>query len=360
MSRDRDHILEQALTHELRAAGTPDREACVDAETLGAWADGGLDAAQMASVELHVSTCARCQAMAGAFARSAPAAPGPVTSGAFSFWRWWFAPVAAAAAAVTLWMVVPEQRRLVVTPPPAAAPAQETFARSQPKDEASPPAPTPGPARSVEAPKELADLRRANATEGARQYRGERAADLSEKAKKEAAVIARKQDEFAGKPSQDKNAVAGAAAPAFVAPAVPSPSARAAQEPQAPELQKARPAFAPVVIVSPDPSRRWRIANTAIERSEDSGASWTAIRSLAGDAITGGAAPAPSICWLIGPGGLVMVTVDGLTFARVPLPERVDLTAVTATDARTATVTTADGRRFRTDDAGRTWRQNQN
>ena len=36
--------------------------ACLDAETLGAWADGGLDAAAMAAVEAHVSTCARCQA----------------------------------------------------------------------------------------------------------------------------------------------------------------------------------------------------------------------------------------------------------------------------------------------------------
>ena len=53
-----------------------------------------------------------------------------------------------------------------------------------------------------------------------------------------------------------------------------------------------------------------------------------------------------------------MVTADGLTFARVPLPERVDLTAVTATDALTAIVTTADGRRFRTGDAGRTWSRN--
>ena len=65
MSRDRDRTLEQALTHELRAAGTPNRDTCVDAETLGAWADGGLHGAQLASVELHVSTCARCQAIVG-------------------------------------------------------------------------------------------------------------------------------------------------------------------------------------------------------------------------------------------------------------------------------------------------------
>jgi photosystem II stability/assembly factor-like uncharacterized protein len=32
-----------------------------------------------------------------------------------------------------------------------------------------------------------------------------------------------------------------------------------------------------------------------------------------------------------------------------------DLSAVTATDAATATVTTADGREFNTTDAGKTW-----
>ena len=86
MSRDRDRTLEQALTHELRAAGTPARDACLDAETLGAWADGGLDGAQMAAVELHVSTCARAMAIVGATARSAPAPaprpPGPSFHGA--------------------------------------------------------------------------------------------------------------------------------------------------------------------------------------------------------------------------------------------------------------------------------------
>ena len=124
-------------------------------------------------------------------------------------------------------------------------------------------------------------------------------------------------------------------------------------------LQKsARLAVAPLEIVSPDPASRWRIVNGAIERSEDSGASWVPIRAPGGESFTGGASPARSVCWLIGPNGLVMLTTDGVAFARVPLPERVDLTSVTATDARNATVTAADGRRFRTDDSGRTWRQN--
>jgi photosystem II stability/assembly factor-like uncharacterized protein len=64
------------------------------------------------------------------------------------------------------------------------------------------------------------------------------------------------------------------------------------------------------------------------------------------------------VCWLIGSSGLVMVSADGVAFARVPIGERVDLTVINAIDARTATVTAADGRRFRTDDSGRTWRAN--
>src|SRR5688572_19519343 len=96
MSRDRDRILEQALKHELRAAGTPPAGACLDAETLGAWADAGLDSAAMAAAEAHVASCARCQEMLGAFAKTAPAAPR--TQGAqstLSLWRWWLAPLAA-------------------------------------------------------------------------------------------------------------------------------------------------------------------------------------------------------------------------------------------------------------------------
>jgi Putative zinc-finger len=352
MSRDRDRTLEQALKQELGAAGTPDRDACVDAETLGAWADGGLDGAQMAAVELHVSSCARCQAIAGATARSAPLPAGTEAAGTFFLWRWWLAPLVASAAAVTLWVVVPGQRNVAVPPPsvPAPAAATDAFKQSQPKDQAANDASAAKPAEPGDAP--AARAQRATPPQQARADRREQG--FSDK--KEESQSAKK-DAGAPKLAQEKP-VTAEAAPA--APAAPPPSPPAsASAPALRDLQKsARVQAAPVEIVSTDPSRRWRIVDGAIERSEDGGASWAvAIRPPAGDSITGGTAPARSICWLIGSSGLVMVTSDGITFARVPLPERVDLTAVTATDARTAIVTTADGRRFRTDDAGRTWRQ---
>jgi hypothetical protein len=343
MSRDRDRTLEQALTHELRAAGAPDRDTCVDAETLGAWADGGLDGAQMAAVELHVSTCARCLAIVGATARSAHRGPGTETTGPSFLWRWWLAPLAATAAAVTLWMVVPHQRDIAVGPSSVITPATETFARNQPKTEAVPT--EPSPAKSADARDALADrARHADTPQQTRASRQERA--YSEK--KEESRPANK-DQDAQKPLQEQIANARNAAPAAAPPSAPA----------AAELRKsAGLASAPAEIASPVPSSRWRIVNGAVEHSQDGGASWIATRLQAGDSITGGTAPAQSICWLIGPSGLVMVTSDGLTFARVPLPERVDLAAVTASDALTAVVTTVDGRRFRTDDAGRTWRRN--
>ena len=336
MSRDRDRQLETALRRELRAAGAPDRNACLDAETIGAWVDGGLEAAQMAAVESHVSTCARCRVIAGIAVRSAPPAGGPQAAGLFS-WRWWFAPIAATAAAVTLWMVVPRERNIVVAPPPAAAPVPETFAHNQPKEQA----------KIAEERKATADRPESTiAPEQTRSVRRERPADSAAKA--ETGVAAKKLDENAPKPTTTDTVTITSAAP--------PPGAAA---PAVPELQKrARAASAPVEIVSPDPSRRWRIVNGAVERSEDGGASWIAVRQPAGDSITGGTSPAPTICWLIGSGGLVLVAADGSTFARVSLPERVDLTAVTASDARTAVVTAADGRRFRTDDSGRNWRRN--
>jgi photosystem II stability/assembly factor-like uncharacterized protein len=73
------------------------------------------------------------------------------------------------------------------------------------------------------------------------------------------------------------------------------------------------------------------------------------------DAIVAGSSPGGTVCWFVGGNGLVLVTSDGTRFARVAAPVAAALVGVTATDARSAVVTAADGRRFRTGDAGATW-----
>lgn len=318
---DRDHILEHALKHELSAAATPPTPACLDAETLAAWEDGALGADAMQIAEVHLSTCGRCQSLVGVLARSTPLARGTKAPG--TFFRWWLAPLAAATAAATMWMVVPRQQQIALAPPPIATPKRDADAPLKEK---------------VDAPRDRVQTPAAPF------------ADRDDR--REPQAPARKNKEEDGKlVAQEKLATsADAAAPATAPPVAPSIAS----------LQKnaARALAAPVEIISPDPSRRWRIVATGVEYSTSAGASWTPVRAAGIESLTGGIAPAGTIAWLVGKAGAVLVTADGTTFARVDLPVAADISAISAADARSAVVTTGDGRTFRTDDSGRSWRRN--
>jgi photosystem II stability/assembly factor-like uncharacterized protein len=59
---------------------------------------------------------------------------------------------------------------------------------------------------------------------------------------------------------------------------------------------------------------------------------------------------------VVGAGGTVVLSTDGEHWQRLNSPTSANLAAVSAIDASSAVVTTADGRRFSTSDGGRTWR----
>ena len=110
------------------------------------------------------------------------------------------------------------------------------------------------------------------------------------------------------------------------------------------------------IIVSSNPASRWRILQGGqVQRSADGGATWQTQTTGVSDTLSGGSSPTPSVCWLVGPSGIVLRTTDGRSWTRIPFPEAVPLTSIRATDDRTATVTTEDGRQFVTEDGGRTW-----
>jgi hypothetical protein len=337
----RDQIIEQALKHELRAADTaPVTDACLDHESFAAWIDGGLDAPGVAAAEAHVSSCARCRRLLATMSRTEPVAAASGSQG-IRLWRWWLAPLAAGAAAVTLWMVVPQQS-VQPLPQGAAVPtvsADRDVARAEPapKSQAPPPAAPP-------------DTLKRNVPEAKEKF-----ADATlDKTQLGAAVGAREQ---APKKEADDRAdskltaeIARSEARAPVAPVAPVAPALS--------LQKRMRQMASIEIVSPEPSRRWRTrAEGTIERSADGGRTWTPVHALVEQEMTAGSSPAPNVCWIVGRRGLVLITVDGATFVRLPFPAVVDLVGVTATDGRHATVTTVDGRTFQTTDTGRTWRQ---
>ncbi len=163
-----------------------------------------------------------------------------------------------------------------------------------------------------------------------------------------------------------------------IAPAVPgptpassaAPSALSAKEADAPARRDAASAPARLsafagaperVVVSSNPATRFRLLRGGgVQRSADGGATWRTEFTGATDTLVAGSSPSPSVCWLVGPSGTVLLSTDGRSWRRVTFPETVDLRAVTAADADNATVTTADGRVFVTADGGQTWSRGQN
>jgi hypothetical protein len=102
---------------------------------------------------------------------------------------------------------------------------------------------------------------------------------------------------------------------------------------------------------------RWRVlANGTVQRSATDDGPWEAVTIDPAAHIMTGVAPLPSVCWLVGRGGVVLRTSDAQHFARVPFPATVDLVIIRAQDGTSATITAADGRMWSTTDEGKTWR----
>ena len=336
--RDRsvDHVLRRVLS-DSRSAST--QSPCVDGETLAAWTSGSLHAEQVADVERHVADCARCQAMMVAFVRTNPVAP--TTESLWRRWRLgWLVPLATAATAAALWIALPGNSNL-----PSAV---DTVSRSVALEpQGSPPAASPAVAAQLPPP--AAPDRAAPA-----------APLLQERVDARAGNEARKQLDEAPRRERAEERFAAAAPPPAPAAVAPAESAEADRRESAANSSTrtfaARALATPLEIVAPGGAARWRIVNgQQIERTTSAGVDWTPVEIDSPEVLTSGAALSPSVCWIVGRRGAVYVTTDGVRFERLPFPEAADLVAVTALDDRTATVSTADGKSWRTVDQGRTW-----
>ncbi len=129
--------------------------------------------------------------------------------------------------------------------------------------------------------------------------------------------------------------------------------ARAAAEPQAAVRVPARGAF--VVASRTNERQSWRFTGPKIERTDDGGRSWQTQTGSAPTSFLAASAPSGDVCWAVGQGGVVMRTTDGKTWQSVAAPTSSDLVHVSAWSGASATVKSADGSRFSTDDGGATW-----
>jgi hypothetical protein len=97
----------------------------------------------------------------------------------------------------------------------------------------------------------------------------------------------------------------------------------------------------------------WRTRDRVIEHSIDGGATWVA-EHTADRQVRAGAFVGPNVAWLVGENGLVLRRTANGWFVAAP-PAEGNITAVKASNPSKATVTLEDGRVFTTENGGVTW-----
>jgi hypothetical protein len=111
-----------------------------------------------------------------------------------------------------------------------------------------------------------------------------------------------------------------------------------------------------MLVRSPDPQVLWRISGGRfVEMSADAGATWRTQWTSPTAQVVAGSAPSVDTCWLVGRGGIVLLTTDANQWHSIRPPADADFASVAAVDASSATVTASDGRQFKTSDGGMHW-----
>ena len=329
--REQNGWLGKTLRQSPAAAG----DACIDAETLAAWVDGGLGASAAAAVELHASSCPRCIAVLAAMERSASAAAARHVWTRARLLRW-LIPLTAAATAVAIWIAVPNR--------PVTTSIQELKSTTERADSAARPvvpvpvpvpvpeaAPVPGPPpeRATAEPRTGNDsvepgtrTRNPNPERGTRNVEPQAPADFRDELRREKAA-----------PETFGAAAGSAAAPPAAAPA--------------PRAGSPAPPSAAVRETAPM-STDTRAVETVSPRAER----FAPRSALSTESIS----PAnPMIHWRVTtPRRIERSTNGAQTWTRTAVPPG-SLAGIRAVDANRAVVRTSDDREFYTVDAGRSW-----
>ncbi len=116
-------------------------------------------------------------------------------------------------------------------------------------------------------------------------------------------------------------------------------------------------ALTPLSVPAPSGKTIWRIGQAGvIQRSTDSGTTWSIQPSGVVSDLIAGSAYSDQICWLVGRNGTILRTTNGgATWQKLASPSNVDLLAVFSINADSATVTDAAGRAFETTTGGAHW-----
>ena len=382
----RDQSIDRLLRRLEPGADLPATDTCVDAEMLAAWMDGSLSGDALDRAEHHAAGCARCQAMLASMARTTP----KTEAAARPWWRMlpakWVVPIAAAATALVVWVSVDRQPKAVVGPVTTGQTARASEPVAPPTALADAQERSEGAGQNARLAREKDAFARRAKAEAPTDGRAQRKSLSGPVA---GGAVARQTTDALGPSLQARSGnAASVASPAAATPAPAAPPPTTQAMPNATPVPAAEPSdarrIAETVTAPPESAaKEMRIAGRAadvaafatgveirrrnrhsdggcrlpatIQRSTDRGVTWKPQVAPAGIVLTAGSSPARDVCWIVGRAGAVLLSTDGTTWQLRPFPEAVNLTAVRASDAKTAVVTTSDGRQFSTTDGGATW-----
>lgn len=330
---DSDEPLDRLLSGRLRSHHAAAGEACPDPDLLAAFVDGSLDRPERSSIERHASSCSRCAQILAATEASAQTPVAPSQPSIWTAWRaWrWAVPLATAVTVVGVWLAasrpgIPPTIAPAVETPPAVlqtAAADNTVRERPAEQKLVPESPPPRAVESFEAKAAPPDSQTARLAAPA---------PVAQLAKQEAPAAA---------PLADSRRNEEAA-----------PAERQRNERSA---LVARAGTAIVLVRSSDPNLLWRGRGSAIERSEDGGATWRQEHSVPGT-IVAGSSPTPDVVWFVSQGGGGFVARrTSLGWNDVTVSD-VEIVSIRATSALQATVELAGGGQLETTDGGKSWK----
>jgi hypothetical protein len=414
--QNRDKASADLLRRTLASSGAA-AEPCPEPEILAVYSERALDADEALHYELHFSQCARCRDQLALMVRAAAPAD-PFARRHRWVWPWtWFVltPVTVAllfAAALVLRRPASksalEQRLMAMQtphqPPPVHEPGPEDRVQETQQSPSVKPASPPSPsqmrseARSMQRPapdytaaaaprdKELGDSYLTNLP---LQSRNDRAVQkLANPAQQTPATQTPGGGVQPGNikqpraQSQSVTVETEAATTTSVAPVeqtlADNSAGNAGGSSAEATPKKARPMFmaaggaavgnqmvaveAPLdrstrmLVRSPDPQVLWRISGGRyVEMSADAGTTWRTQWTSPSAHVVAGSAPSIDTCWLVGRGGIVLLTTDANKWRTITPPADADFASVAAVDASSATVSATDGRQFKTSDGGKHW-----
>jgi hypothetical protein len=338
--------LDAILRNATRAQPGPATPECADAESLAAYSDRSLSAADRDRLETHFADCMRCQLLLADIARADQSAREAEAASEVPWYRKWriAIPALAAVAAVLVFIAMrgpandhqPGDQLVAMAKNEAARVelAEQAPAPAAPSAAAAAAAPASNEEVAMNEPKPAAALR-PETLGGAILHRMNESAAASGAR----AMIARSSESAAktGAMQSDGAAVAGNGL-----------SSNAGYAEQAGVL---------ATIAPSDRSVTWIVGRNGMIRRLDAHGNQHALQSGVNTDLVAGAAPSSSVCWVVGRAGTILRTTDGEHWAVVASPTAEDLVTVSSGGASDATVTTSTAKSFVTTDGGATWHQ---